>query len=101
MTERRTKEIGIRRVLGAKVSLIILLLTKEFAKWVIIANLIAWPVAYFTVKQWLKGFAYRIDLGWEIFVFSAITALVIAVATVSYQAIKAAISNPVNALRYE
>jgi ABC-type antimicrobial peptide transport system permease subunit len=101
MTERRTKEIGIRRVLGAKVPLIVLLLTKEFAKWIIIANLIAWPMAFFAVKQWLRGFAYRIDLGWEIFIFSSLLALVIAVATVSYQAIKAAVSNPVNALRYE
>ncbi len=101
MAERRTKEIGIRKVLGAKVSGIVLLLTKEFAKWVVVANVIAWPAAYFVSKRWLQGFAYRIDLGWEIFVISAVVAFVIAVGTVSYQAIKAATSNPVKALRYE
>ncbi len=101
MAERRTKEIGIRKVLGARASGIALLLTKEFAKWVVAANVIAWPAAYFASKQWLQGFAYRIDLGWEIFVFSALVALVIAVGTVSYQALKAATSNPVRALRYE
>jgi ABC-type antimicrobial peptide transport system permease subunit len=101
MAERRTKEIGIRKVLGAGVSGIMLLLTKEFAKWVVVANVIAWPAAYFVSKQWLRGFAYRIELGWEIFVFSAVVALVIAVGTVSYQALKAATANPVKALRYE
>ncbi|UCE23073.1 MAG: cell division protein FtsX [Candidatus Aminicenantes bacterium] len=101
MAERRTKEIGIRKVLGAGVSGIMLLLTKEFAKWVVLANVVAWPAAYLVSKQWLQGFAYRIDLGWEIFVFSALVALVIAVGTVSYQALKAATANPVKALRYE
>jgi putative ABC transport system permease protein len=101
MAERRTKEIGIRKVLGAGVSGIVLLLTKEFAKWVIVANVIAWPLAYLVSKRWLQGFAYRIDLGWEVFVLSAVVALLIAVGTVSYQAVKAAIANPVKALRYE
>jgi ABC-type antimicrobial peptide transport system permease subunit len=101
MAEKRTKEIGIRRVLGANISGIVLLLTREFAKWVVVANIIAWPAAYFVSNRWLQGFAYRIDLGWEIFAVSAVVALVIAAATVSYQAIKAATSNPVDALRYE
>ncbi len=101
MAERRTKEIGIRKVLGARASGIVLLLTKEFAKWVVVANVIAWPAAYFVSKQWLRGFAYRIDLGWEIFVCSALVALAIAVGTVSYQALKAATANPVKSLRYE
>lgn len=101
MAERRTKEIGIRKVLGAGISGIVMLLTKEFARWVLVANVFAWPVAYFISKRWLQGFAYRIDLGWEIFVFSAVIALIIAVATVSYQAMKAATANPVKALRYE
>jgi putative ABC transport system permease protein len=101
MAEQRTKEIGIRKVLGAKVSGIVLLLTKEFAKWVVVANVIAWPAAYFVSKWWLQGFAYRIDLGWGIFAASAVAAFVIAVGTVSYQAIKAATANPVKALRYE
>jgi putative ABC transport system permease protein len=101
MAERRTKEIGIRKVLGSGISGIVMLLTKEFARWVLVANVFAWPVAYFVSKRWLQGFAYRIDLGWEIFVFSAVIALIIAVATVSYQAVKAAIANPAKALRYE
>jgi putative ABC transport system permease protein len=101
MAERRTKEIGIRKVLGARASGIMLLLTKEFAKWVVIANVVAWPAAYFVSKKWLQGFAYRIDMGWEIFVCSALVALAIAVGTVSYQALKAATANPVKALRYE
>ncbi len=101
MAERRTKEIGIRKVLGAGVSGIVLLLTKEFAKWVMVANVVAWPLAYFVSKRWLQGFAYRIDLGWEVFVLSAVVALLIALGTVSYQAVKAALANPVKALRYE
>jgi putative ABC transport system permease protein len=101
MAEQRTKEIGIRKVLGAKVSGIVLLLTKEFAKWVVVANVIAWPASYFVSKWWLQGFAYRIDLGWGIFATSAVAAFVIAIGTVSYQAIKAATANPVKALRYE
>ena len=101
MTERRTKEIGIRKVLGAKVLAIIVLLSKEFVKWVLIANLVAWPVAYIISRNWLKGFAYRIDLGLSIFLFSSILALLIAVITVSYQAFKAARANPVKSLRYE
>jgi putative ABC transport system permease protein len=73
----------------------------EFAKWVLMANLIAWPVAYFMSSKWLGEFAYRIPLGWGIFVFSAALALFIAVITVSFQAIKAAAANPVDSLRYE
>ena len=99
--EQRTKEIGIRKILGAKVFGIVLLLSKDFAKWILVANIIAWPVAYFLTKKWLQGFAYRMNLGWEIFVVSAVLALAIAVVTVSYQALKAAMSNPVESLRYE
>ncbi len=99
--EQRTKEIGIRKILGAKVSGLVLLLVKEFANSVLIANLIAWPVAYFVARNWLRRFAYRIDLGLEIFLFSAVSALFIATMTVSYQAIKAATANPVDSLRYE
>ena len=99
--ERRTKEIGIRKILGASVSGILVLLTREFAKWVVLANLFAWPAAYFISKRWLQGFAYRIDLGWEIFAFSALMALAIAVLTVSYQAARSAVANPVESLRYE
>ncbi len=99
--EQRTKEIGIRKILGARVSNLVVLLVKEFAKWVLIANLVAWPVAYFVSKKWLDRFAYRMDLGLEIFIVSAVAALFIASITVSYQAIRAATADPVASLRYE
>ena len=99
--ERRTKEIGIRKVLGSSVSGIVALLSKEFLKWVLIANIIAWPVAYYAMNKWLQNFAYRINIGWWVFVLAGLLALVIALVTVSYQAIKAARANPVDALRYE
>jgi len=101
IAEQRTKEIGIRRVLGASVSQVIVLLSKEFTKWVLIANLIAWPLAYFVARKWLQNFAYRMAVGVEIFILAATLALIIALCTVGYQAIKAAISNPVDSLRYE
>ena len=101
ITEKRIKEIGIRKVLGASILEIIILLSKEFTKWVIIANLIAWPVSYYLMNNWLQDFAYRIDLSWTVFLLSGLMALIIALATVSYQAIKAAIANPVESLRYE
>ncbi len=101
VTEQRTKEIGIRKVLGASVTEILIILSKEITVWVILANLIAWPVAYFFMQNWLQDFAYRINISPLIFVLSGIIALVIALLTVSYQAIKAAIANPVKSLRYE
>jgi putative ABC transport system permease protein len=99
--EQRTKEIGIRKILGASVSNILALLVREFTKWVVVANLIAWPVAYFIIDKWLQGFAYRTNLAIWIFGFSAAFALFIAVMTVSFQSIKAALTDPVNSLRYE
>ncbi len=101
MTEAKTKEIGIRRVLGASVSGITVMLSLEFLKWIFLANLIAIPGAYFVGKKWLQNFAFRTDIGIWIFVFSSILALVIALFTVSYQTIKAATANPVDSLRYE
>jgi putative ABC transport system permease protein len=101
MAERRKKEIGIRKVLGASVGSVVLNLTKEFTKWVLIANVIAWPVAYFLMNRWLANFVYRIDLGIGIFALSGLAALVIAWLTVSYQSAKAALSNPVEALKNE
>ena len=101
--ERRTKEIGIRKVLGASSPQIVMLLSKEFSRWVLVANLIAWPVAYITMQSWLNGFAYSISLSkqWIFFLLAGAVALVIAVLAVAFQAIKAALANPVNALKYE
>jgi len=101
VAEQRTKEIGIRKVLGASIAEIILLLSKEFVKWVLIANLVAWPVAYYFMNNWLKEFAYRISMPWWIFPAAGVIAFIIALVTVSSQTLKASISNPVNALKYE
>ena len=99
--EQRTKEIGIRKVLGASVSGIIMLLSRDFVKWVIAANVIAIPIAYIAMNKWLQNFAYRMNIGLGIFLTSAMIALVIALLTVSYQSIKAATANPIDSLRYE
>ena len=101
VAEQRTKEIGIRKVLGASVPEVIKLLCTEFARWVIIANVIAWPIVYYVMTKWLQDFAYRIEISWWMFVLSGGIALVIALATVSFQAIKAATANPVESLKYE
>jgi putative ABC transport system permease protein len=100
-SEQRTKEIGIRKVLGSSVAGIMALLSKEFMKWVLMANLIAWPVAYFAVSNWLQNFAFRTKIGLEVFLLSGSLALAISLLTVCYQTIKAALSNPVDSLRYE
>jgi putative ABC transport system permease protein len=99
--EQRSKEIGIRKVLGASMPGIVVLLSKEFTKWVLIANVIGWPLAYFVMNRWLQNFAYRVNIGIDIFILSGLSALVIALIAVSYQTIKAATSNPVDSLRYE
>ena len=100
-TERRIKEIGIRKVLGASVLRVVFMLTKDFTRWVIIANLIAWPIAWYAMHKWLENFAYRIDLTIWPFLLSGLLALIIALLTVSWQAIRAATANPVEALKYE
>jgi putative ABC transport system permease protein len=99
--EQRTKEIGIRKVLGGSVPGVVGMLMREFSKWVIISNIIAWPVAYYFMNRWLQNFAYRIDLSVWIFALSGLVAFCIALLTVSYQTIKAATANPVDSLRYE
>ena len=98
---QRTKELGIRKVLGASDSNIFQLLSKEFIRWVLLANLIAWPIAYFAMNKWLQNFSYRINLGIVAFLLSGGIALLIAYLTVSYQSIKSARANPVDSLRYE
>ncbi len=101
MTEMRTKEIGIRKVLGASVSGITLLLSKDFMIWVVVANVVAWPTAYFAMNKWLQNFAYRTSIGIDVFFMSGLLAFVVALITVSFQSIKAAIADPVDSLRYE
>lgn len=101
IANQKTKEIGIRKVLGASIGNILLLLSKKFIAWVLIANIIAIPVAYYFMNKWLQSFAYRVEIGWWVFALSGGIALLIALATVSFQAVKAAIANPVEALRYE
>ena len=100
-TERRTKEIGIRKVLGADMKSLVALLSKDFLKLVCIAILLASPVAYYLMSRWLQDFVYRIDISWWIFIVAGMMALLIALLTVSFQAIKAAIANPVKSLRTE
>ncbi len=101
MAEQRTKEIGVRKVLGASVPNLVTLLSKDFIKLVFIASLVAFPVAWWAMHSWLQDFAYRIEIEWWVFVLAAIIALFIALATVSFQAIKAARANPVKSLRSE
>lgn len=100
-TERRTKEIGIRKVMGSSTVGIVMLLSKEFIKWVIMAVVVAWPVAYYLVGQWLATFAFHIEISWWILALSGLSAVIITLLTISYQSVKAALSNPVDSLRYE
>ncbi|MFZ5980990.1 MAG: ABC transporter permease, partial [Candidatus Zixiibacteriota bacterium] len=98
---KRTKEIGVRKVFGASVNQITAMFTLEFTKFISIAVIVALPTAYLVMKHWLAGFAFRTSLSWYFFVLSAATALVIAVVAVFYQALRAALTNPAEALRNE
>lgn len=101
VAEQKTKEIGIRKVLGASILGIIAMLYKEFTKWVLLANVVAWPVAYFVMDMWLQNFAYRTRIRMGVFILSAALALIIAMLTISYKSIKAASANPADSLQYE
>jgi putative ABC transport system permease protein len=100
-SEQRTKEIGIRKVLGASAARIVLLMSKEFTRWVLVANIIAWPVAWYAMNKWLQNFAYRTSIGIWIFLLAGLIVFIIALLTLSYKAISAALANPIKALRYE
>ena len=101
VTTQRTKEIGVRKVLGASVSSIVCLISGEFTKLVLIACAVAFPLAYFAMKAWLQNFAYTTSIGWAVFLISGLMALVIAWLTVGYQSIRAAVADPVQALHHE
>ena len=99
--EQRVKEIGIRKVLGADVTSIVSLISKDFLALICIASLFAFPVAWWAMRKWLQDFAYRVDIGWEPFVFAGIITVLIAMITISFQSVKAATANPVTSLRSE
>jgi putative ABC transport system permease protein len=101
ISQQRTKEIGIRKVNGARVSEILAMLNRDFVKWVAIAFVIATPIAYFAMNKWLENFAYKTSLSWWIFALAGLLALGIALLTVSFQSYKAATKNPIESLRYE
>ena len=101
VVQYRTKEIGVRKVTGAKVSEILVLLNRDFLKWVTIAFVIASPVAWYIIDKWLENFAYKTNLSWWIFALAGIMTLGIALLTVSFQSWKAASRNPIESLRYE
>jgi len=101
VAERRTREIGVRKVLGATMPSIMLLLSSDFLKLVVLAFAVAVPVAYLAMDRWLQAFSYRIEISGRIFLLAGLTALGVALLTVSYQSVKAARGNPVEALRYE
>ncbi|MFC1564926.1 ABC transporter permease [candidate division KSB1 bacterium] len=101
IAQQRTKEFGIRKVLGGAETGLIFLMLKDFLKWVLVANIIAWPVSWYAVRMFMQNYTYKTEIGWEIYALSGFIALIAALLTVSYQAVKASRSNPVDLLRYE
>ena len=100
-TERRRKELGVRKVLGASVEGLVVLLSKDFVLLVLLSLIVASPVAWYFMNKWLETFSYRIDVSWWIFAVAALLAMALALLSVSFQAVKAAMSNPVKNLRME
>jgi putative ABC transport system permease protein len=100
-SEIRTKEIGIRKVLGASTGSRIVLLSKEFIKWIVLANIVAWPLAWLMMNKWLQNFAYRVNIGWIVFVLAALVTMFIATFTFIFQTVKTAYADPIDSLRYE
>jgi len=101
LADQKTKEIGIRKTLGASAFRVVLLLTKQFLLWILLANVIAWPIAYMALQNWLNNYPFRTTLGLPLFLLAAAAALVVTMFTVSFQAVKAALANPADSLRYE
>jgi len=101
MAEQRTKEIGVRKVLGASIGNLVSMLSKDFLKLVLIGAFVAFPFSWFIMHKWLEDFAFRVEISWWIFVVAGVVAMLIALLTVSFQAIKAAVANPVKSLRTE
>ena len=101
MAEQRTKEIGIRKIVGASMKNVVFMLTRDFTKWILLSNIIAWPVAYLIMKNILEKYTYRTHIGAELFVLSGLAAFVVALLTVSFLAFKAARANPADSLKYE
>lgn len=99
--ERRKKEIGIRRILGASAANIFEHISREFLVLVLVANLIVWPLAYFIMSRWLQQFAFRVTMGWWMFILTGFAVFAVSLLTVSWQILRAALSNPVDSLRYE
>jgi len=101
ISEQRTKEVGVRKVMGASILNLLISFVIDFCKLVILSAIIAIPVSWYVLQNWLDGFAYRIHLSLDVFVFSGLVAIIVAALTVSFQAYKSAIKNPVDSIRYE
>jgi putative ABC transport system permease protein len=101
VAEQRTKEIGIRKALGASMAGIVVMLSRQFTKWVLVGNIIAWPLAFYFMSKWLQKFAYRAGISIWTFILTSAVVFVVALLTVSYQTIRAASADPVKSLKYE